>query len=298
MKRARRKVADLEAQKEASKAGRYLAPQAPELAERYDESERDRLRAQIAVNEANDRRNEVYDDPEASEDDRLIADMDLIEAEEALEDLLSGKSKTGQDYSFKGILKSFFDRAGDAAVEGIMGQVPFGLGESRWLTTDWKSLVPEQTWTQEQIDAQLPVTPGSAGWVEDLFRTGDFRGIEASGVAEDHPLVDAVLRAREATGASMFDMEDLRERLKVYDSGGWLEPGGLAVNLSNRPEPIFSSPEQLRQFSDGLQEPDPRFAGAGGGVVFNAPVTTADIKELVQAMRLEQKRQSYGFTRR
>lgn len=28
---------------------------------------------------------------------------------------------------------------------------------------------------------------------------------------------------------------------KVYDDGGWLPPGGVAVNLSDRPEPIFSA---------------------------------------------------------
>lgn len=28
---------------------------------------------------------------------------------------------------------------------------------------------------------------------------------------------------------------------KVYDDGGWLPPGGVAVNLSQRPEPIFSA---------------------------------------------------------
>jgi hypothetical protein len=27
---------------------------------------------------------------------------------------------------------------------------------------------------------------------------------------------------------------------KVYDDGGWIPPGGVAVNLSDRPEPVFS----------------------------------------------------------
>src|SRR5690606_30308000 len=32
--------------------------------------------------------------------------------------------------------------------------------------------------------------------------------------------------------------------LKVYDQGGWLKPNEMAINLSNKPEPIFNSPAQ------------------------------------------------------
>lgn len=37
---------------------------------------------------------------------------------------------------------------------------------------------------------------------------------------------------------------------KVYDQGGWLPPGGVAVNLSQRPEPIFSA-EQWKSIDKG-----------------------------------------------
>lgn len=37
---------------------------------------------------------------------------------------------------------------------------------------------------------------------------------------------------------------------KVYDDGGWLPPGGVAVNMSQRPEPIFSA-EQWESIDKG-----------------------------------------------
>lgn len=42
---------------------------------------------------------------------------------------------------------------------------------------------------------------------------------------------------------------------KVYDDGGWLPPGGMAINTSTRPEPVFSG-EQWDKVGNGM--------GAGG----------------------------------
>lgn len=273
VKKARKKVLDLQKQKDAAGAGQYIAPQAPELAKRFTTKDMERLDAQIAVDEANEKRNETYDNPESTERDRLRADMELIRAEDALQEVLSGK-KDGKDYSLRGILKSFVDNAGNALVEGVIGQIPFGLGESRWLSTDWKSLVPEQTFSKEEIESQLPVTPGDGDWAKTLM--------------------DTIENAR---SGGMFDPEELKKRLKVYDSGGWLEPGGMAINLSQRPEPIFNSPDQLRQFAGDLHAPEQRSSGATYSINMG-DVTTADVDELIKKIRLEQKRQSYGFSRR
>ncbi|WFR71595.1 hypothetical protein P9209_22545 [Prescottella defluvii] len=274
LKKAQKKVLELQKQKDSAGAGQYIAPEAPGLAKRFTDSETERLEAQMALDEANDHRNEVYDNPESSERDRLRADIDLSKAEDALDAVLSGKNKTGQDYSLRGIAKTFLDRAGDSLIEGVFGQIPFGLGESRWVTTDWKSLVPEQTFSKEEIEKQLPVTRGDGDWVSTLLDTID-----------------------QAGKGGPFDPEEIKKRLKVYDSGGWLEPGEMAINLSSRPEPIFNSPDQLRQFAGDLQAPASGSAGTTYSINMG-DVTTADVDELIRKIRLEQKRQSYGFNRR
>jgi len=48
------------------------------------------------------------------------------------------------------------------------------------------------------------------------------------------------------------------EQTGLFDDGGWLMPGHAAVNLSNRPEPVFSGEQWdlLRRGSDGLTRDD------------------------------------------
>lgn len=273
LRKAQKKVLDLQKQKDAAGMGKYIAPQAPDLAKRFDEEERARLRAQLAVDDANEKRNEVYDDPESSEGDKLRADMDLIEAEEALENLLSGKDKAGRDYSLKGILSKFAHDATDAVLEGALGQVPFGLADSRWVTTDWDSLIPNVSWTAQQVKDQLGVTPGTDDWREHLIDMAD-----------------------NAVSNSPFDPDELRKRLKVYDSGGWLEPGDIGINLSSRPEPIFNSPEQLRRFSEGFEAPE----GVGGvdNSIHMGDVTLADVNELIRKIRTMQQNKVFAQVRR
>lgn len=64
---------------------------------------------------------------------------------------------------------------------------------------------------------------------------------------------------------------------QVYDQGGWLPPGGVAVNLSNRPEPVFTG-EQFDKMSNG-----------SGPVVENLNVMASDPEAAARAVmrRLE-----------
>ncbi|MGO4205186.1 tape measure protein [Rhodococcus sp. TAF43] len=270
VKKAQKKVLDLQKQKEAAGAGKYVAPEAPGIAKAYTEREMERLDAQLSVDEANERRNEVYDDPEASERDRLRADMDLVRAQNSLAEAIKG-TKDGKDYSARGIAKTFLDRASDAALDGVFGQIPFGVGDSRWVTTDWNSLIPEGDWTQEQVDSQLGVTPGQGDWMSALSK--NLEGAPA-------------------------EVGDLLKRVKVFDNGGWLEPGELGINLSARPEPIFNSPDQLRQFAGNLAVPERPKQIVDNSVVFNAPVTTADPRELERVIRTRQQNQTFAQIRR
>lgn len=47
--------------------------------------------------------------------------------------------------------------------------------------------------------------------------------------------------------------EKLRGGAGVYDQGGWLPPGGVGVNLSNRPEPVFTG-AQWDLIADGIAD--------------------------------------------
>ena len=48
----------------------------------------------------------------------------------------------------------------------------------------------------------------------------------------------------------MGNAEKLLNKVGVFDQGGWLKPGGIAVNLSNEPEPVFNG-DQWRDIKRG-----------------------------------------------
>jgi tape measure domain-containing protein len=269
------------------------APQAPAMAEAWEKEERDRIRAQIAVDEANTKRNEVYADPFSTENDKLNADMELQDAQDALAEILEGEGKSGKgkeklDYSLRGTMTRFGYGAVDAVMAGIFGQLPEEIASSRWVTTDWGSLIPDEVdgegsgWlfdkedplgripapSKDKVDKQLPVTPGAPGWLDGLLKVDDF--------AEKLP---------------PDELEKLRKRApKVYDTGGWLQPGEMAVNLSDRPEPIFNSPDQLRRFAGQLEPAVQSGQTIDMSVNFHGDVATRDDNELIEKIRYQQQR--------
>ncbi|OZE16645.1 hypothetical protein CH255_20360, partial [Rhodococcus sp. 05-2255-2A2] len=85
VERAKQKVKDLEAKKEAAARGlnEPPAPQAPELTTNLSDEELSGQDAQAAVVEANARRNEVYNDPESTPEEKAAADRALQRARNA-----------------------------------------------------------------------------------------------------------------------------------------------------------------------------------------------------------------------
>lgn len=69
---------------------------------------------------------------------------------------------------------------------------------------------------------------------------------------------------------------------KLYDQGGWLPHGGIAVNQSGKPEAVLSPEESLALRS-----------GVGGGVTFMGDVYTRDEDELVEKMQRAQRAAYY-----
>lgn len=319
VQQAEQKVIDLQAKKDEASTStkKGPSPQAPGLAKAYSEEEMARLEAQMQVDDADERRNDVYADPEASANDRLRADFALQKAQEELAAVGKKKDSAAGDYSLKGILKSFATKALDAVFTGIEGQDYFGLTQSRWWSTDFASLIPEVDGvnaSQSEIAGQLPVTPGTGNWVADLLRTGDFQS--GSPVEEDNPAIAALLGARSLLTDGDFT-RDVRDATgleedspivqallrakgvkapKVFDDGGWLMPGEMGINLSQRPEPIFNSPGQLQAFAGSTLAPAKPTSVVHDNSIHIGDVTTANVDDFARTMRLEQQKRVFGFT--
>jgi len=263
--KAEQKVLDLQAKKDEAETGKKgPSPQAPDLAKAYSALERERLEAQMQVDDANIRRNDVYADIDATDNDRLRADFALQQAREDLAETLKGKAAdTSGDYSLNGILKTYAHSGIDALFAGIEGQDYFGLSESRWLSTDWTKLVGEPA-----IEAPEPAA----------FTMADIAA-QTGGMS-----IEQILEARGIKPP------------KVYDNGGWLLPGETAINLSSKPEPIFNSPGQLNQFmgGDGLKPAQP--AVNDYSIHIGGDMVASNTDELVRNLRFEQKRLVYGLT--
>ncbi|WP_346764425.1 phage tail tape measure protein [Rhodococcus sp. B10] len=223
VKAAKQKVIDLQAKKDAAASGAVEgpAPQAPDLAKNFTDEEISLMRAQLAVDQANAKRNEVYADPEATENDRTEADLALASARNALkeeqEKEATGGSSTssggsGEGFSVKERLKDFGSQVSSILVDALFEQLPFGIGESRW----WDLKVPtfgaeaeaakRKSSTGDKSRELVPV--GASGWVESLFgpaagglqnlvENGKYDpSLTAMGLTEDNPLVVTALGSR------------------------------------------------------------------------------------------------------
>ncbi|MDR6691340.1 tape measure domain-containing protein [Microbacterium sp. 1154] len=67
---------------------------------------------------------------------------------------------------------------------------------------------------------------------------------------------------------------------KLYDDGGWLPHGGIAMNLSGRPEPVFTD-EQWGTLRKG---------GGGAAVIVQGDVITQDVPELFRVAEKAKRR--------
>lgn len=119
---AQQKVVDLQKKKDdvASWVADGPAPQAPTLSRMFSDAEVDRIDAQLAVDAANERRNEVYDDPDSTDAELDKADAELFKARKALSEL--GMKKDGNSPT------SWSEIAGDFAKNAVTGLVSDALG--------------------------------------------------------------------------------------------------------------------------------------------------------------------------
>lgn len=259
------------------------APEAPALERRLDDDEISWERAILARDESRVSRNETYADPESTDLDLRRADLALQAAENDVDELARKESPTGLiGEQLQKLRTELFGVLGDAVSEVL----PFGLGDllnvqikSPDEVDDFRAgnpfMVGLGPFPQWQIDRQLPVTPGD----------------------DPRKALEPYLNR-----APLIIQEWLKPLpLRVFDSGGWLEPGEAAINLTNRPEPIFNSPRQLAQFASQL-DIAPRGEPSGGdtfNVVNNGmdPRGVGVVMERVWRRRTLASQRKGGFTR-
>ncbi|MFE1596110.1 tape measure protein [Nocardia sp. NPDC058705] len=231
---AEAKVIDKQKQKDkqgTTEGGERIAPQAPALTEAYNAEKAARIDRLQAVEEANTKRNEVYDDPYATDLEKAKADQDLALAQQE-NNAVSNESKTAST------LKDVFTTAASGAAGALFDAakeifLPDTVKSSHWWDVADEAISLANTDTDEDgtsnINELLSSVPS--------FNTNDI--MKQLGFNGNTP-----------------DWAKSKKDVKVFDNGGWLEPGQMGINLSSRPEPIFNSPSQLAQFAGStLTEP-------------------------------------------
>ncbi|MFI5781208.1 tape measure protein [Nocardia sp. NPDC051570] len=270
VEKAEQKVVALQKRKDdiASGAADAPPPQAPALEHRFSEEELARIDAQVAVDSANERRNEVYADLEASPNERLKADAELSRAQDKLDELANKGSKV------QGRVKDFVTDVAGMAFDAFLEELPGGIGQSRWWSIDYSPLLEAgQSLSQRAAQAigPLPVfTPEAVG---------------------------AQLGYTPAVGQPPPPWWD-KLRPKVFDTGGWLRPGEVAINLSRRPEPVLSSPAQMAAFMGGFT---PTGAGVDASMridTLNTGMSAAEFRREWAAMQLAQRQRAKTWTPR
>ncbi|ATL65147.1 tape measure protein [Nocardia terpenica] len=270
VEKAEQKVVALQKRKDDVASGVADAPpaQAPALEHRFTEEELARIDAQAAVDSANERRNEVYADLDASPNEKLKADAELSRAQDKLDELTTTGSKV------QGRVRDFVTDVAGMAFDAVLAELPGGIGESRWWSIDYSPFVeagqslsqraaqaigPLPVFTSEAVAAQLGYTPVAG--------------------QPPPPWWDTL-------------------RPKVFDTGGWLRPGEVAINLSRRPEPVLSSPAQMQAFLGGFA---PTAAGVDASVridTLHTGMSAAEFRREWAAMQLAQRQRAKTWTPR
>lgn len=282
---AQNKVVKKQEQKDKQgqiEGGSRVAPEAPALSKRWTQEESDRLDKLSAIETARERRNEVYDDPDATDLDRAKADAELSLAEQAAD-----KSKKDAATTVRGVFTKAAESAAGAVFDAVKAQLPDKISGSHW----WD--VADQAIALANSDEVKDANPASI-----LAGIGSFDPAQVAAQLGFIPGPD---------GKTPTWVDRLKGKApKVFDSGGWLQPGEMGINLSNRPEPIFNSPQQLQQFAGGsLSAP----AAAGRSYTDadidrmiqtrpNVTFQVADINEAMRSYRTEQRFQALKSMRR
>ncbi|BAD56383.1 phage tail tape measure protein [Nocardia farcinica] len=233
-RQAQLRVEEMEQQKAEANSTGGPVPEAPELTGSMSDDEIRLADLQQALETAKADRNEVYADPDATDEDRAAADREVYSAMNAIvaeqkkqRESLAGAS--GSSYTGTSPIQML----GDAISEAVTGQLKdalnvVGLGGDIGGVTGAAIGVAADLAKQSQdkptpaspsageLAKQGPVVPGSPGWIEELMKT-----LRIPAVVRDQggPLPDGTVAINTSgetewvlTGAQMRDAATRRSR--------------------------------------------------------------------------------------
>lgn len=292
VQRAELKVRELENKRDGKGEAEIIVTPAPELEGEMDEDMVSIRRAEIAVMDAQLARDKVYSDPESTSLEKEKADIAVFDARNSLEttkERIAEDSEDGADNKDGWSTETVRDRVAKygADVAGILFDSAleiFGI-ESRWLDIPWPKYELE---SEKKKKSKTGKSEGG-----DEKKPSDELDIPISGF----PGVDDQLGFDPKQGVPEWFAEHLKKTpLKVFDDGGWLKPGEMGINLSTKPEPIFNSPDQLREFAGAsLDTLEP--ASAQGGNDYSVKIVNPTFANESKMMRAARDRQEMSMMR-
>lgn len=294
--KAQSKLTELQRKKDGVLSGESNAPapQAPELARMFTDAEVDRIDAQLAVQSANERRNEVYDNPESSDYDIDKADAELYQAEKALRELGTPKAGDGPT-TWSGIAGDFAKNAvsgfvSDAlGVFGIPDEMPPALQALKMFEEAQKTQAPylvEPSADQRAMGAQVTTSP--------------------SMIAEDSPAIynpaegvarwgDSVAKGQDGIAALLAEIERMRSGNRFANGGpvsgpggtdnvpAWLTPREFVVNALDAN--AGQNPAILQAMNNGARLSLGQGDRAGSTYIFNG---VANVEEGLRQLKVKE----------
>lgn len=269
--RAEQRVRELEAKKRAAEAGANAtpAPPAPDLATSYTDEQIRLKELQWSIDEADAKRNEVYDDPEATDQDRERADIDLQKAMNAL--TAEQKQQRGDTKTVGDIIGTAFK---DAAVEPLGGTLDFiGVPADKVMSLSASQAAP--TFSAGELATQGPEVPGTPEWAKAMIDRFNLP-IPFSTAPQD-------LLAPAATPGTPEWIDDILARMNkvptfLRDVGGALPNGAAALNLSGETEWVQTGADRRRY------EVDMRDLAALRAQATSAGVAPAQLDSMLQRL--------------
>ena len=296
VQRAELKVRDLENKRDGVGAAAAISTEpAPPLTGEMGESAIQLRQAEISVLDAQIARDKVYNDPQSTSLDKEKADLQVHSAKNSLEETKKriaeeeeeldddSTKKWGEGGSLKDRIKQYGADIFGILVDSVIEQAsPFG--ESRWLSIPFPEFKPpKEGETVSKKDGSKSKDAGKKP-IDDLDIPANFPG------------ADEQLGFNPGQGIPKWVEQHLKKLpLKVYDTGGWLEPGEMAINLSKRPEPIFNSPKQLLQFAGAHL--DSLAPATGGGNDYSVKIINPQFANESKMMREARRQQELSMMR-
>ncbi|SED50659.1 tape measure domain-containing protein [Rhodococcus pyridinivorans] len=298
VQRAELKVRELENKRDGVGVASAISTEpAPPLTGDMDESAIQLRQAEISVLDAQLARDKVYNDPDSTSLDKEKADLQVHSAKNSLEEtkkriaeeeeeLATGGGKDGSsggEFSLKDRLKKFGSDVFGIIVDSVIEQAsPFG--ESRWLSIPFPDFTPPK-------EGETVSKKGGK-----KSKDSDKKPIDELSIPANFPGADEQLGFDPGQGIPKWVQQHLKKLpLKVFDTGGWLKPNEMAINLSNKPEPIFNSPQQLLQFA-GAQL-DSLVPAAGGGNDYSVHIYSPHFVNESKMMRAARDKQELARMR-